>query len=71
MSQLKNTHNACINGVGKVCKSTSNYHTKVELPTYIHTSMKFAKLVDCIGMKMPNFRPLCLIILLQQEFEEK
>jgi len=47
---------------------------------YIHTklthksatsNMKFAKLVDPIGMKMPNFMPLCLIILLKQEFKEK
>jgi len=29
-------------------------HTKVQLPTYIHTSLKFAKLVDPIGIKMQN-----------------
>jgi len=34
----------------------------VQLTTDIRTSMKFTKLVDSTGMKMPNFRPLCLII---------
>jgi len=38
---------------------------------HIQTSMKFAKLVDPIGMKMPNFMPLCIIIILYQEFKEK
>jgi len=36
-------------------------NTKVQLPTFIHTSLKFAKLVDPVGMKMPHVRPLCLI----------
>jgi len=36
----------------------------VQLPTYVHTSLKFAKLVDPIGMQVPNFRFLCLTILL-------
>jgi hypothetical protein len=28
----------------------------VQLPTYINTSLKLAKLVDPEGMKMPNVR---------------
>ena len=62
------THNVYITGVCRVCKSTPNEHTKVQLPTYIHTTLKFTKLVDPIRMKMPKFRPICLII---QEFKEK
>ena len=59
-----NTHNVCVSGVCKVCKSTKLTHKSA-------TSLKSAKLVDPIRMKMPHFRPLCLIILLWQEFKEK
>jgi hypothetical protein len=37
----------------------------------INTSLKITKLEDPMGMKMPNFRPLCQIVLLWQEFKEK
>ena len=47
----------CITGV---CK---DIHTKVTLKSAT-SNMKFPKLVDPIGIKMPNFMPLCLIILL-------
>jgi len=45
-----NNHNMCITGV---CK---DIHTKVTLKSAT-SNMKFPKLVDPIGIKMPNFMP--------------
>ena len=56
------TQNVCTTGIYKVCKSTPNEDTKVQLPIFIHTVLKFAKLVDPKGMKVPNFMPLRLIL---------
>ena len=45
------------------CLQSLYIHTKLTHKSAI-SNMKFAKLLDPIGMKMQNFMPLCLIILL-------
>jgi len=68
---MQTIHTMCVQLVFGKFVNPHQINTKVQLPTFIHTSPKFAKPVDPIGMKMPNFRLLRLIILLQQEFKEK
>ena len=56
--------------VSNWCLQSFYIHTKLTHKS-ANSNMKFAKLVDPIGMKMPNFTPLCLTILLYQELKEK
>jgi len=66
-----NKHNVCITGVCKACKFTPNLKKKkCNLQHTFKLLMKFTKLVDPTGMKMPNFRPLCLIIFCSKNLKK-
>lgn len=63
---LQTTCTVCAHAVLAKCIIAHQIHTQkvVKVSTFLHLSIKSTKPVNPIGIKMPNFMPLHLIILL-------